>query len=116
MTIDTDEACLLLYPMGKWEEIEQKLQGLPSFDPAARRIQRLLIGHATEVEMDGQGRLLLPAVLKKHAGIDKHLVMIGQGQKFELWSEENWDKQSDAWFAQGVMKSGQSSGIGDLSL
>ena len=116
MTIDTDEACLLLYPLERWEEIEQKIQGLPSFDPAARRIQRLLIGHATEVEMDGQGRLLLPAVLKKHALIDKHLVLIGQGHKFELWSEENWTAQSNTWIAQGVMKGDGAHTLGSLSL
>ena len=57
LTIDTEEKCLLLYPLPEWEEIEKKLAGLPSFNPAARRIQRLLVGHATDVEMDAQGRI-----------------------------------------------------------
>lgn len=116
MTIDTDEACLLLYPLGRWEEIEQKIQGLPSFDPAARRIQRLLIGHATEVEMDGQGRLLLPSLLREHAHLDKHLILIGQGHRFELWSQGNWDKKRDAWIDEGVMKNGLVNNLDNLSL
>ena len=116
MTIDTDEACLLLYPVGRWEEIEQKIQGLPSFDPAARRIQRLLIGHATEVEMDGQGRLLLPSLLREHAHLDKHLILIGQGHRFELWSQDNWDKKRDAWIDEGVMKNGLVNNLDNLSL
>src|SRR5687767_11800180 len=60
LTIDTEERCLLLYPVHEWEIIEDKLATLPSFNPAARRIQRLLMGHATDVEIDNQGRILLP--------------------------------------------------------
>src|SRR5688500_9700488 len=64
VTIDTEDKCLLVYPLPAWEEIERKLASLPSFNAAARRIQRLLIGHATDVEIDGQGRILLPPLLR----------------------------------------------------
>lgn len=100
VTIDTEERCLLLYPITEWEEIERKLAGLPSFNPAARRIQRLLIGHATDVEMDSQGRVLLPTLLREYAGLKKSAVLVGQGKKFELWDEAHWDKCRGHWLEE----------------
>jgi MraZ protein len=96
VTIDPDH-CLLIYPLPEWQEIERKLMKLPSFNKAARNLQRLLVGHATEVEMDGQGRVLLPPALRDFARLDKHVVLIGQGNKFELWDEERWNSQRDGW-------------------
>ncbi|EKD45845.1 MAG: Protein mraZ [uncultured bacterium] len=97
LTIDTEERCLLVYPLAAWEEIENKLAILPSFNSAARRIQRLLIGHATEVEMDGQGRLLLPPLLREYASLSKHAMLVGQGKKLELWDEAHWDVRRKEW-------------------
>ena len=67
-----------------WELIEKKLAALPSFNKATRRMQRLLIGHATEVEIDAQGRLSLPAPLREYADLEKKVMLVGQGNKFEL--------------------------------
>jgi MraZ protein len=100
LTIDTEERCLLLYPLPEWEEIEKKLAALPSFNAAARRIQRLLIGHATDVEMDGQGRILLPPLLREYAGLSKQAVLVGQGKKFELWDQAHWDKSRGRWLEE----------------
>lgn len=100
LTIDTEERCLLLYPLPEWEAIEQILANLPSFNPAARRIQRLLIGHATDVEMDGQGRILLPPLLRDYAGLTKKAVMVGQGKKFEIWDEVHWDRSRQRWLEE----------------
>ncbi len=100
VTIDTESPCLLLYPLCEWEIIETKLQSLPSFNQAARRIQRLLIGHATDVEMDGNGRLLLPPMLREYANLDKKVVLIGQGKKFELWDEQKWNEVREHWLAE----------------
>lgn len=100
LTIDTEARCLLLYPLPAWEEIERKLSNLPSFNPAARRIQRLLIGHATDVEMDGQGRILLPPLLRDYAGLNKRVVLVGQGKKFELWDEAHWDDSRRQWLQE----------------
>lgn len=100
LTIDTEERCLLLYPQPEWEVIEKKLAGLPSFNAAARRIQRLLIGHATDVEMDGQGRILLPPLLREYAGLKKTAVLVGQGKKFELWDEAHWEKSRGRWLEE----------------
>jgi MraZ protein len=99
LTIDTEEKCLLLYPLNAWEEIESKLAQLPSFNPAARRIQRLLIGHATEVELDTHGRVLLPPLLREYAGLSKHAVLVGQGKKFELWDEAHWQERRNTWLS-----------------
>jgi MraZ protein len=100
LTIDTEERCLLLYPLPAWEEIEAKLASLPSFNPAARRIQRLLIGHATDVEMDGQGRILLPPLLRDYAKLDKRAMLIGQGRKFEVWDEAHWNERRMKWLLE----------------
>ncbi len=98
-TIDTETACLLLYPLTEWEIIERKVEALPSFNPAARRIQRLLIGHATEMELDGNGRILIPPVLREYAGLDKKVMLVGQGRKFEIWSDANWQQERTDWLA-----------------
>lgn len=100
VTVDTDERCLLLYPLPEWEVIERKLDALPSFNPQARRVQRILMGHATDVDMDGNGRILLPPPLRQFAGMEKHVVLIGQGKKFELWDEQHWNESRDAWLEQ----------------
>jgi MraZ protein len=100
VTIDTDQRCLLLYPLPEWEIIERKIEALPSFNPTARRIQRLLIGHATEVELDSNGRILLPPLLREYAAIDKRVMLVGQGKKFEIWDEGQWQGGRDEWLAQ----------------
>ena len=99
-TIDTEEKCLLLYPIEDWLEIERKIEALPSFNKAARRVQRLLIGHATDVEMDNNGRLVIPPVLRSYAELDKKIMLVGQGKKFEIWSEDLWNEKRDAWLEE----------------
>jgi MraZ protein len=97
VTIDTDERCLLLYPLPDWEIIERKIEALPSFNKTARRIQRLLIGHATELELDSQGRLLIPPLLREYADIQKRIMLVGQGKKFECWNEVHWTDNRATW-------------------
>ena len=90
LTAHTEERCLLVYPEPQWEEILPKIEALPSFNKAVRRTQRLLIGHATPLELDGAGRILVPQTLRDYAGLEKKLYLIGQGRKLELWSEDRW--------------------------
>ncbi len=96
ITIDHSDHCLQLYPLPEWEAVEQKLSTLPSLNPQVRRLKRMLLGYATECEMDSNGRILLPAKLREFAGLDKNIVMIGQGNKFELWDEQSWNTLMDA--------------------
>lgn len=95
-TIDLYQSCLLLYPLSEWELIEQKLATLSSMDPVERRIQRLLLGHACECQMDNAGRILLPVLLRQHAQFDKTVMLVGQLNKFELWDETIWSKQIES--------------------
>ncbi len=96
VTIDRDQ-CLLIYPQPDWEEIERKLMRLPTLNPQARRLQRLMVGHAADVELDGHGRVLLPPQLREFAALTRDGVLIGQGNRFELWDEARWNERRDAW-------------------
>ena len=95
-TVDRDY-CLLIYPYPDWEEIERKLIRLPSLNKKARRLQRLMVGHATEVDLDGHGRILLSRELREFADLGRQAVLIGQGNKFELWDEDRWNQKRDEW-------------------
>jgi MraZ protein len=92
LTADPNQ-CLLLYPLPEWEPIEQKLNQLSDFDPRTRSLKQLLVGYAHDIEVDAAGRVLLPPMLKKFAGLDKSAVMVGQGTKIEIWDEARWEAQ-----------------------
>ena len=92
-TIDLHQPCLLLYPLPEWEKIEYKLSQLSSMNPAERRVQRLLLGHASECQMDNAGRLLIAGTLRQHAFLTKEIMLVGQFNKFELWNEQTWYQQ-----------------------
>ena len=96
VTVDRDQ-CLLIYPLPDWEEIERKLVRLPALNKQARRLVRLMVGYATELEMDAHGRILLSRELREFAQLDRQAVLIGQGNKFELWDEERWNARRDEW-------------------
>jgi len=98
LTVDKDH-CLLLYPLPDWEELERKLVRLPSMNKVARRIVRIMVGYATEVEMDGNGRILISRELREFASLDRQGIFIGQGNKFELWDEPTWNEKRDAWLS-----------------
>ena len=116
ITIDTEESCLMIYPLPEWDIIQAKLEQLPSFNPAARRIQRLLIGHATDVELDGNGRILLPSVLREYAQLEKKAILLGQGKKIELWSESLWNARRDDYLQEASETSELPDAMHDLSL
>ena len=97
-TVDRDY-CLLLYPLPDWEEIERRLVRLPSLNRQARRLQRLMVGYASELDLDSHGRLLLPRELREFATLDRQAILIGQGNKFELWDEARWNERRDEWLA-----------------
>jgi MraZ protein len=98
VTVDKEQ-CLLIYPLPDWEEIERKLMRLPSLNPHARRLQRLMVGHATDTDLDAHGRLLLPANLREFGLLQRDAMLIGQGVRFELWDEARWNERRDAWLA-----------------
>jgi MraZ protein len=82
--------CLLIYPIDAWEPIQARLMSLSSFDERIRALQRLLVGHADDVEVDAAGRILVPPALRRYASLDRRVVLVGQGRKFELWDDAAW--------------------------
>ena len=95
-TIDLDY-CLLLYPLHSWLKIEQQIMKLPTLNTTSRKLQRLLVGHATDIEMDKSGRLLIPYELREFSMIKKEAMLIGQGNRFELWDYLRWTKLREKW-------------------
>ncbi|MGJ8686018.1 MAG: division/cell wall cluster transcriptional repressor MraZ [Spongiibacteraceae bacterium] len=96
ITAHTEERCLLVYPESQWLELLPKIEALPNIKRKARQAQRLLLGYATPLELDGNGRVLLPPPLRDYAGLEKKLLLVGQGKKLELWSESSWYEWLDA--------------------
>ncbi len=104
ITADFDK-CLLIYPQSDWEPIQQKLMELSSLNPRIRGLQRQLIGHAEDIEMDAAGRVLVSSALREFAALEKNVVLVGQGNKFELWDKEQWGQ---------VLERGTGFGDGEL--
>jgi len=90
VTANPYERCLWLYPRDEWQEVARKVIALPDLKKQSKSLKRLLLGYASELELDGQGRILLGAALREYAGMDKPVALIGQGNKFEIWAEEAW--------------------------
>jgi len=99
ITANPYDRCLSIYPEPQWQAIRSQIEALPSANKAVRRIQRLVLGNAVELEVDANGRILLPPTLREYANLDKKLMLVGLGQKAELWSEASWngllDESSD---------------------
>ena len=115
VTVDKDQ-CLLIYPLPEWEQIERRLMSLPSLNATARRLQRLMVGHATDLPLDGHGRLLLPPELREFAKLGRHGMLIGQGNRFELWDEARWSERRDAWLTSEETPTDLPSELESLSL
>ena len=99
MTVDTQAPCLELYALPEWERIESDVQALPALKPAIKRFQRVVLGYASDLQLDGSGRILIPPALRDYAKLEKRAVLVGQGNKLELWSEELWQQECVAALA-----------------
>ena len=97
ITVDPGENCLLLYPLSAWNDIEKQINDLPAFQKNSRRVQRLLVGHAEDIQMDKNGRILISQPLRVIAELDKKVTMIGQGKKFEIWGNDHWESKVSKW-------------------
>jgi MraZ protein len=98
LTVHHDR-CLLLFPRPDWDEIERKLVRLPNQDKTTRELQRMLLGHATELDVDKSGRILIPPRLRDFASLEKRVELVGLGNKFEIWDEAAWEKNCSSWVA-----------------
>ncbi|PCH51254.1 MAG: cell division/cell wall cluster transcriptional repressor MraZ [Cellvibrionales bacterium] len=102
VTIDVADKCLLVYPLPEWVKKEDEIRVLSTLNATSRRMQRLLIGHARDLEMDASGRILIPPELRTFAELEKKVTLVGQGHRLELWNTDNWNKQRDAWLDEEV--------------
>ncbi|MBQ4833846.1 division/cell wall cluster transcriptional repressor MraZ [Pseudoalteromonas sp. MMG010] len=92
-TVALHDPCLWLYPLAEWIEIESRLAKISTMDPRARRMQRMLLGNATEYQLDKNGRILLAPTLRGHAQLGKKIMLVGLINKFEIWDEARWHEQ-----------------------
>ena len=116
VTIDAIDPCLCVYPLSEWELIEAKLRELASFREENRRLQRLLIGNAVDLELDASGRFLVPPRLREYAKLDKRAMLVGQLNKFQLWDEDAWNAVADADLAAIKQPGALSDDLRDLIL
>lgn len=116
VTISPQDRCLWMYPLDEWENVERKLVSLPTLNASTRKLKRMLIGHALDCEMDGAGRILLSTPLREYAQISKKVVLIGQGNKFEIWDEQIWNENLDTWLSDDIDEASLSEDLETLSI
>jgi MraZ protein len=110
------EPCCVAYPLREWEAFEERLSRLPSFDPSVAMLKRIYVSGAVECELDKLGRLLLPAPLREHAGLDKDLLWAGMGRNIELWDKERFEKLSSTALADQAKRADMAKRLAELGL
>lgn len=108
-TLNPLDRALWLYPLTEWELIETKLAALSDFDRQSRRAKQMMRGYATDCEPDAQGRILIPTELRDYAQLGRQAVVLGQGNKFEVWDQTAWETQRDQWLEQVGQSDGEPS-------
>jgi len=93
------DGCLLVYPRSQWESKREEIAALPY---SARALQRLLLGNATDSELDSAGRVLVPGVLREEAGLAREAMLIGMGAHFELWDPQRMREREERDLAGGL--------------
>lgn len=91
------DGCLFVYPNDEWTRFEEKLKSLPLTNKNARQFTRFFLAGAAACEVDKQGRILLPQVLREFAGLEKDVVLVGVASRIEIWSKEHWDESMDTY-------------------
>ena len=95
------DGCLYVYTSSQWEAVYKKLSTLPSTNKDARMFQRMMLSKAAEVDLDSQGRILIPRTLIDLAGLEKECLIVGMANHLEIWSKERWtqleEEQSDSF-------------------
>jgi MraZ protein len=106
--------CLLLFPFDAWTPFEARVSALPNLNPRIKALQRLWLGYRTDLEIDNAGRVLISPELREYAKLDRKVQMIGQGDRFEMWSERGWQEQID--LAQRTMREDPPAELAGLSV
>lgn len=103
--------CLTVYRETDFNELEAQLNGLPSLDPHVLRMKRLLCAPAVDSDTDSQGRVALPANLRQWAGIDTEVVIVGMGEKIEIWSKLGWATLNESLGEEEIVESARQTGL-----
>jgi len=93
------DGCLLIYPRSTWEERREQIAKFPM---SARALQRLLLGNAQDVDMDGSGRILIAPELRTAAKLDREVMLLGMASHFELWDSAEWARREAEDLAKGM--------------
>ena len=89
------DKCLTVYTLGEWKKVAKKLEELPSSRVNARGFVRVMLSGAVDITLDKLGRILIPDYLKKYAGLDKDVVIVGLSNKIEVWDKASWKAYRD---------------------
>ncbi len=117
LTLNPLDRSLWLYPLPEWELIESKLAELSDFDRQGRRAKQMMRGYATDCQLDSQGRILVPHELREYASLGKQAIILGQGNKFEIWDEKGWRELREDWLTEIGKDTGEpSDALKSLSL
>ena len=100
-TVDRDQ-CVLVYPLSVWQKFQDELLTLPNLNAESRWLQRLMVGYATDLEMDSHGRVLIPGELREFTGLQRDAMLLGQGAHLELWDESAWKQAAQGFHAAGT--------------
>jgi MraZ protein len=114
-TADRDQ-CLLVYPVGVWQKLQDGLLNLPNLNSETRWLQRVMVGYATDLDIDGHGRVLIPAELREFAGLQRDAMLLGQGNHLELWDEIAWKQGSIASIAPALRSAAPATGLSEVKL
>ena len=95
ISIDMKSTCLTLSPLPEWKNFEAKVAALPALDDLGEMLSRFVIGQAKDIQLDANGRILIPSELREYAEIDKKLILVGRTQRLEIWAEDNWNAERE---------------------
>jgi len=106
--------CLLLFPVSGWQPFEERVSALPNLNPRIKAMQRMWLGYKSDCEVDNAGRVVLTPEMREYAKLDRKVQMIGQGDRFELWSERGWQEVIE--LAQRTMREDPPAELAGLSV
>lgn len=106
------DACLQAFPRARWQELSAKVSSLSLGSPEARTLRRILFSNAAEVEVDRQGRILIPQNLREYAGLAEQVVITGMDNYFEIWSSDRWNTVLEQLTSEGANVAEQLAALG----
>ena len=98
------DECLVAYPLAEWEELEKKISELSMMREEVVAFQRFFLSGASECTIDRLGRILIPVPLRQYSGLDREVVFVGMGKKFEIWDKQRWEEKFQAAAVQAREK------------